>query len=365
MLPAQQGKGLDLGRVGRQGRAGQHTQSVSVSPGARRRGRCHPPPPTCPWPPAPRVLPHCRPRSDSLDTSSGLSPRGPRGARPSGPSSSSATLCVFVRDTKGPGPGRLPLPPSCPSSTPPIRICHFIYLTYLFMERRLGEAGFELGLMDIQAGSGHRADHPRFAQLPALPALPGTGLATGTPPWHRAGHGDSTRTLLHPGTRGLGPSPGPLAEAEAALAPGAGFALLDPREFGDFCVDWDTVVAAFVSPPACSSTGGSRDTSPTVGMAVTPGAPAPSTGLAESPSHPKPRALSPVPCSGDTLQTALTPGSLPALTWLCWQQQEVKCPFSSPAKPGAALPVQLRAERGSFLQLQATETWDKEGTPRH
>lgn len=38
--------------------------------------------------------------------------------------------------------------------------------------------------MDIQAGSGHRADHPRFAQLPALPALPGTGLATGTAPGH-------------------------------------------------------------------------------------------------------------------------------------------------------------------------------------
>lgn len=38
--------------------------------------------------------------------------------------------------------------------------------------------------MDIQAGSGHRADHPGFAQLSALPAAPGTGLGTGTPPGH-------------------------------------------------------------------------------------------------------------------------------------------------------------------------------------
>lgn len=73
--------------------------------------------------------------------------------------------------------------------------------------------------MDIQAGSGHRADHPGSAQLPALPAPPGTGLGTGTPPWHRAGHGDTARTLLHPGRSGTGPSPGALAEAEAALAP--------------------------------------------------------------------------------------------------------------------------------------------------
>lgn len=210
-----------------------------------------------------------------------------------------------------------------------------------------------LGLMDIQAGSGHRADPPGVCPAPS-PAHTA---------WHRAGHGDSTRTLLHPSRRDTGPSAGALAEAEAALASGAGFAVLDPREFGDFCVDWETawwqclVRVPQRDSPACIDSGGSRDTSPTVGTAGTAGAPAPSTGLAESPDQ-RPGLCPAVPRPGDTLGTLETaPPRLPSLTvgvqLLTRPEVEIwkSPPTSSPSRDtpslGAALPAELRAARGS------------------
>uniref|UniRef100_A0A8C5IZK0 Kinesin-like protein n=1 Tax=Junco hyemalis TaxID=40217 RepID=A0A8C5IZK0_JUNHY len=91
--------------------------------------------------------PPARPRVTAGPSNRTEPPRA-EGGPARGPSSSlsSATLCVCV-ETRTARPGRLPLPPSflpslslpsilLPSLRPPIRICHFIYLTYLFMERR-------------------------------------------------------------------------------------------------------------------------------------------------------------------------------------------------------------------------------------
>lgn len=202
--------------------------------------------------------------------------------------------------------------------------------------------------MDIQAGSGHRAEHPRFAQLPALPALPGTGLGTGTAPGHCS---IQARGAWVPLQLRL---PWPLVLALLCWIPGN---LEISAWIGTLCGG-----SACQSPPACISTGGSRDTSPT-------GCHSRSTSSMHRacrvtrPSQPSPGFVTCATLwghSGDSPDTRLAPSpDLAVLT-----QQQVKCPFSSPAEPESS--TACGAPGSERLLPAATgnrEMWDKEGTP--
>lgn len=85
---------------------------------------------------------------------------------------------------------------------------------------------------------------PRVRSAPTPPraaaAAPAQRRGTGTPPgWAPPAHCSPSCSAERAG-EGTCPSLVALAEGEAALDSGAAFALLDPREFGDFYKDLET-----------------------------------------------------------------------------------------------------------------------------
>lgn len=141
------------------------------------------------------------------------------------------------------GEGNFPLLPSAPSSS--IWICHFIYLTYLFMEwlmHKVRRCVWTEGHPRLAVGTTPTAPRVRSAPSPthAVVAAPTQGWSTGTLVGWASPLYCSLSCSAEQAGEGMCPSPVALAEGEVATDSDAAFALLDPREFVNFYNDLET-----------------------------------------------------------------------------------------------------------------------------
>lgn len=206
---------------------------------------------------------------------------------------------------------------------------------------------------------------------PGLPSSPRRA-------WHRAGHGDTARTLLHPGRSSTGPSPGALAEAEAALAPVLALLCWIPGNLeisawiGRLCGGSTVSVSPMGLPSLhqhrwqqghltdCGHGCHTRSTSCSHGACratrgLCPPAPRSGDALETAPAEAPGARLAPVPAVGVQLLTTTRGGNLHPLPAALHRHTQ---PGSSPAcgTPGS--------ERLHPAAEGNREMWDKEVTPR-
>lgn len=248
-----------------------------------------------PSPPAPHAPPRCQLRSDVPDppvprtaSQRGLCPADRRGRGSSRQHlhrsqfvfvfSYFVCACVCVRRSqtapgvRGAAPSFPLRPPSPPFLLPDLDLSLYLFNVFIY------------GVVDAQSGGAFGLEDAQgwrllgYAQLPALPTPPPQpprrGWGTGTPPGWAPPVYCPPSDSVKPAGEGTCPSLVALAEGEAALDSGAAFALLDPRERGDFCRDLETswwqhlalgLSEAQRDSPTCVNTVGSNDISLTSG----------------------------------------------------------------------------------------------------
>lgn len=246
-----------------------------------------------PSPPAPRAPPRCQLRSDVLDplaphtaSQRGLCPADGRGCGLSWQHlhrsqfvffvfSYFVCACVCVRRSRTAPRAREAAPSFLlPPPFPDLDLSLYLFNVFIYGVVDAQSQEVRSDWRTSKAGSGHHAD-PSLGTLsyqlsPWHRRSPRAGQGKGTPPGWAPPAYCSTSCSPEQAGESTCPSLVALAEGEAAPDTGAVFALLDPREFGDFYKDLETswwqhlalgLSEAQRDSPACINTGGSNDIS--------------------------------------------------------------------------------------------------------